>query len=150
MITLSTLTNTHRPSHNTRRIGRGISSGAGKTCGRGTKGQGSRSGYKKRHGREGGQFRMYMKMPIRGFSNERFRTRLNCINLQMIDKLFEDGDLVNVETLILRGCIKGVSYGVKILGNGPITKKVKIEAHAISDGAKHKLQQANIDFSIIE
>lgn len=149
MQTLSNLKNTQRPKKSTRRVGRGLSSGAGKTCGRGTKGQGARSGYKRRYGYEGGQFRLYMKLPIRGFSNERFRQRLDSINLKLIETMFEDGDVVNIDTLRERGYLRGQSYGIKILGEGELTKKVKIEASAFSDGAKQKLQQANIEYVIV-
>lgn len=147
---LSNLKNTHRPKKTGRRVGRGIGSGAGRTCGRGQKGQGARAGSGRRYGYEGGQFRLYMKMPIRGFSNERFRRRLDTVNLNLIDKLFNDGDLVNIETLKERGFIKGKSYGLKVLGYGELKKKVKIEACCVSDAAKQKLQQANIEFSIVE
>lgn len=150
MVSLSSLKNTSRRNKSVRRVGRGISSGAGRTCGRGQKGQGARSGYKRRHGYEGGQFRLYMKLPIRGFSNARFQRRLDAINLGLIDQLFNDGDLVSLETLMNHGYIKGGSYGLKILGGGELTKKVKIEANIYSDGAKQKLQHAGIDFVVVE
>jgi large subunit ribosomal protein L15 len=149
MESLSSLKNSSRPKKNTRRVGRGISSGAGKTCGRGYKGQGSRAGSGRRYGYEGGQFRLYMKMPIRGFSNDRFKQTLDSINLDLIEKIYNDGETVNIESLKARGYIKGKSYGIKILGNGELTKKVKIEAAAISDGAKQKLQQLNIEHVIL-
>lgn len=149
MISLSNLKNSSRPSKKSRRVGRGISSGAGKTCGRGQKGQGARSGYKRRYGYEGGQFPLYMKLPIRGFSNVRFQKKLDTINLNQIEHLFNDGDTVNLQTLSEHGYINGKSHGLKILGNGDLTKKVKIEAKAFSDGAKKKLQQANIEYTVV-
>jgi len=148
MISLSNLSNSSRESKSVRRVGRGTSSGAGRTCGRGQKGAGARSGYKRRHGYEGGQFRLYMKLPIRGFSNARFRKSFDTINLDLINTLYEDGEVVSLETLSERGYVKGTSYGIKILGGGELTKKVSIKAEAISDGAKKKLQQANIDYTI--
>lgn len=150
MITLSSLKNSKRTEKSRKRVGRGISSGFGKTCGRGQKGAGSRSGYRRRYGYEGGQFRLYMKLPIRGFSNARFSKRLDSINLELIDKMFNDGDTVSVETLREQGYIKGKSHGLKILGNGELTKKVKIEAHALTDGAKQKLQEANVEYTIVK
>src|SRR6202035_5633980 len=100
MLTLGNLKNSTRPAKNVKRVGRGLGSGLGKTCGRGEKGAGARSGYKRRHTYEGGQFRMFMKMPIRGFSNARFRKEYEAINLGQIDKLFENGEEVNLGTLI--------------------------------------------------
>ncbi|MEM1282318.1 MAG: 50S ribosomal protein L15 [Chlamydiota bacterium] len=149
MTSLSNLKNTSRNKKNVRRVGRGISSGAGKTCGRGQKGQGARSGYKRRYGYEGGQFPLYMKLPIRGFSNVRFQKRLDSINLDLINEMYNDGDIVSLETLRQHGYIKGQSHGIKILGNGELTKKVTIEAKAFSDGAKKKLQQANIEYTVV-
>lgn len=149
MVSLSNLKNTSRRKANVRRVGRGISSGAGKTCGRGQKGQGARSGYKRRYGYEGGQFPLYMKLPIRGFSNARFQKRLDAINLDLINEMYNDGEVVNLETLRQHGYIKGQSHGLKVLGNGELTKKVTIEAKAFSDGAKKKLQQANIEYTVV-
>lgn len=149
MVSLSNLKNTSRGCKKVRRVGRGISSGAGKTCGRGQKGQGARSGYKRRYGYEGGQFPLYMKLPIRGFSNARFQKRLDAINLDLINEMYNDGDVVNLDTLREHGYIKGNSHGIKILGNGELTKKVKIEAKAFSDGAKQKLQQANVEYTVV-
>lgn len=148
MVTLGTLKNTSRPRKNVKRVGRGLGSGLGKTCGRGEKGAGSRSGYKRRHTYEGGQFRMFMKMPIRGFNNARFRTEYEAVNLSQINKMFEDGETVSVETLTERGFIKGRNVLVKILGNGELTKKVKIEADAFSKSAEEKLNKAKITFRV--
>lgn len=150
MITLSTLKNTSRPHKRYKRVGRGPGSGLGKTCGRGEKGAGSRSGYKRRYGYEGGQFRTFMKMPERGFSNERFRKPLESINLGQIDRVYQDGEVVNLETLAAYGFISGRPHGLKILGKGEITKKITIHANAFSETAKEKLQKAKIKFTIIE
>lgn len=146
---LSSLKNTTRKEKKRRRVGRGIGSGLGKTCGRGEKGMGSRSGNGRRLTYEGGQFRLFMKLPTRGFSNARFRKRLDAINLSQIDKLYEDGEVVNSETLRKHGYISGTSDGIKILGEGELTKKVSIEVDAISQGARDKLQTAKISFKII-
>lgn len=148
MLTLGSLKNTSRPRKNVKRVGRGLGSGLGKTCGRGEKGAGSRSGYKRRHTYEGGQFRLFMKMPIRGFNNARFRKEYEAVNLSQINTMFEDGDLVNTTTLMERGFIKGRNVLVKVLGNGELTKKVKIEADAFSKSAEEKLNKAKIAFCV--
>lgn len=148
MLTLGSLKNTTRPYKQMKRVGRGLGSGLGKTCGRGEKGAGSRSGYKRRHTYEGGQFRMFMKMPIRGFNNANFRTEYEAVNLRQINDMFEDGDIVNVETLMERGFIKGRNILVKILGDGELTKKVKIEADAFSKSAAEKLHKAKVAFRV--
>ncbi len=149
MKTLETLTNESKIRRQVKRVGRGPGSGKGKTCGRGEKGAGSRSGYKRRLGYEGGQFRMFMKLPIRGFNNAHFRKELDVVNLGQIDAMYDDNEIVNLDTLRDRGFISGPSYGLKVLGNGELTKKVTIEAHEVSEGARVKLSQANIEFKLI-
>lgn len=147
---LSNLKNTTQKRKKRVRVGRGLGSGIGKTCGRGEKGAGARSGYKRRLGYEGGQMRLFMKLPIRGFSNARFRKALHTVNLCDIEATYEDGEQVTLESLAERGFISGQTYGVKLLGNGTLTKKVTIEVDAISDGAREKLQQAKIEFTVLE
>lgn len=148
MISLNTLTNPTRPQKNRRRVGRGLGSKLGKTSGRGQKGAGARAGYKRRYGKEGGQMPLFMKLPIRGFSNARFRREYDIVNLGQINAVFEDGDLVNTESLRARGFISGQSNGVKILANGDITKKLTIRLQAFSSEARKKLVEANIDFDV--
>jgi large subunit ribosomal protein L15 len=149
MTTLNGLKNTTRPKKTYKRVGRGWGTGLGKTCGRGQKGAGARSGWKRRWGYEGGQMRMFMKLPERGFSNVRFQRLLHSINLRDIENFYNDGEEVNLITLAERGFIKGATYGWKLLGNGKITKKVKIEADEISEGARQKLKAANIEFTVL-
>ncbi len=146
---LHTLTNSSRPFKRRKRVGRGMGSGLGKTCGRGQKGAGSRSGYKTRARYEGGQLPLYRKLPGRGFNNKRFQKKLDAINLGDIENLFADGDVVNLQTLRAAGYISGTSYGVKVLSEGELTKKVRIEVNAMSKKAEEKLQQAQIQYSII-
>ena len=148
MFSLESLKNTTRPRKNVKRVGRGLGSGLGKTSGRGEKGAGSRSGYKRRLTYEGGQFRMFMKMPIRGFNNARFRTEYEAINLDQIEKMYNDGDTVNMATLFERGFVKGRNTLIKVLGNGELTKKVTIVADAYSKSAQEKLNKAKIAFTI--
>lgn len=150
MITLGNLKNTTRPRKQVKRVGRGPGSGLGKTCGRGEKGAGSRAGYKRRYGYEGGQFRTFMKMPIRGFSNARFKVKYEVVNLDQLNQIFQDDDVVNVESLIKRGFISGRPAGLKILGKGVLHKKLTIHADAISDGAREKLHKAKIAFFLPE
>jgi large subunit ribosomal protein L15 len=150
MRTLGSLTNEDRSHRQGKRVGRGPGSGKGKTCGRGEKGAGARSGYKRRWGYEGGQFRMFMKLPIRGFNNARFRKELHTVNLGQIDSLYEDNEIVNLETLRQKGFISGRSHGLKILANGELTKNVTIQAHQFSQKATEKLQQAKIECTQIE
>ncbi len=130
------------------RVGRGPGSGLGKTSGRGEKGAGSRSGYKRRHTYEGGGMRFFMKLPTRGFTNAEFQKKLDSINLKQIDDVFNDGDVVNIETLKGKGFISGPTYGVKLLAHGELTKKVTIELDAYSQAAIEKLEAAKIAYKI--
>lgn len=149
MYKLNQLKNTTNKRKARKRVGRGTGSGVGKTCGRGEKGSGSRAGYKSRAGYEGGQFRLFMKLPIRGFSNFEFKKRIEAINLSQIETAFNDGETVNEESLREKGLISGKCDGIKILGDGELSKKVKIEANAISASAKDKLQKAKISFKLL-
>ncbi len=146
MLTLGSLQNTSRPKQGAKRVGRGPGSGVGKTCGRGHKGDGSRSGRKERLGYEGGQWPLFRKLPTRGFSNAAFKQRYYVINLWQIQEWFEEGEEVNEISLRERNLIKGGVEGVKVLGEGLLTKKVHIVADAFSAAAKEKLQAAGITF----
>jgi large subunit ribosomal protein L15 len=149
MTSLNKLKDVSRERKPRKRVGRGIGSGIGKTCGRGEKGAKARSGYKSRLGYEGGQFRTYMKLPIRGFSNKRFENSIEAINLDQIEAMYEAGEVINVQTLAEKGLIVNKATRVKILGNGELAKKVKIEAYAFSSSAVAKLQNANVSFEIV-
>lgn len=149
-ITLNSLHNETRAFVKRKRVGRGQGSGLGKTCGRGQKGAGARAGYKTRIGYEGGQMRMFMKLPIRGFSNARFRRALHTVNISDIEATYEDGESVTIETLAERGFIKGRTYGVKILGNGQLTKKVTVEVDAVSESARARFSEAKIELTVLE
>jgi len=150
MRTLSSLKDTSRPRRPRRRVGRGPGSGVGKTCGRGMKGAGARSGYRRRYGKEGGQFPLYMKLPTRGFTRGRWAQKLFSFNLGMIDRLFADGERVDEQTLRQHGLIKGRCDGIKLLGKGELTKKIAgVEVHTISASAREKLEKAGIELSLI-
>lgn len=150
MITLDQLRNSTRPHRPRKRVGRGLGSKLGKTCGRGEKGAGARAGYKRRWGKEGGNMPLYMKLPIRGFNHARFRREYHVINLEQLNNLFEEGETVNVETLRERGFISGPSHGVKLLGRGELTKTLIIRVQALSESTREKLTQAKVDFEIVK
>ena len=134
-----------------KRVGRGIGSGHGKTSCRGEKGDGSRSGYKRRHGKEGGRLPLYMKLPTRGFTRGKFLKRLYAISLNLIDQIYQDGEVVNIKTLLEKGVMskKDAKWGFKVLSNGEITKKVSIEAKKFSKEAVRKLDTASISYKVI-
>ena len=120
------------------RRGRGHGSGNGKTAGKGHKGQKARSGAP-RVGFEGGQMPLYRRIPKRGFKNRNSK-EIVAINLSTLDKKFEDGATVDVEALIKAGVIDAAKDGVKILGNGEITKKLTVTVNAYSEAAKAKIE----------
>lgn len=128
------------------RRGRGHGSGNGKTAGKGHKGQKARSGAP-RVGFEGGQMPLYRRIPKRGFTNRNSRTIVG-INVSALER-FEDGAVVTVETLIECGIVKNPRDGVKILGNGDITKKLTVKVDACSEGAKAKIEAAGGNVEVI-
>ena len=121
------------------RKGRGHGSGNGKTAGRGHKGQKARSGVK-HAGFEGGQMPLARRIPKRGFNNI-FAKPLEIINLSALNK-FEDGEIVTAEALLAKGILSKCEYGVKVLGNGKVTKKVTVQAAAFSQAAKEAIEAA--------
>ena len=150
MITLSGLKNTHRPVKNVRRVGRGPGCKRGKTCGRGGKGDSARAGYKRTFGNEGGQMRLYRKLPVRGFTRGLHLRPVVSINLGQIEELYNDGEVVNLATLREKGFApRTAPGGIKILGDGTLTKKVTIEAHHFSKMAKAKLEKSSATISVI-
>ena len=122
------------------RRGRGHGSGNGKTAGKGHKGQKARSGGGVRPGFEGGQMPLYRGLPERGFTCRNSKEIVG-INVSALDR-FEDGSVVSVETLIESGIVKNPRDGVKILGNGELSKKLTVQAHAFTEGAKAKIEAA--------
>ena len=121
------------------RRGRGHASGNGKTAGKGHKGQKARSGAP-RPGFEGGQMPLYRRLPKRGFTNRNSKTIVG-INVSALER-FENDTVVTVETLIEAGIVKNPRDGVKILGNGELTKKLTVQATAFSASAKEKIEAA--------
>ena len=122
------------------RKGRGNGSGNGKTGGRGQKGQWARSGGGVRVGFEGGQMPLARRLPKRGFHNI-FAKPLEAVNVSVLEK-FEDGAVVDAKALLEKGILSKCEYGVKILGNGEITKKLTVRASAFSASAKEKIEKA--------
>ena len=123
------------------RKGRGNGSGNGKTGGRGHKGQKARSGGGVRVGFEGGQMPLARRVPKRGFNNI-FAKPLEAVNISVLNDRFEDGAEIDAEALLAAGVLSKCEYGVKILGNGEITKKLTVRAKAFSASAKEKIEAA--------
>lgn len=123
-----------------KRIGRGHGSGNGKTAGKGHKGRNARSGGGVRPGFEGGQMPMTRRIPKRGFNNI-FATKYSVVNVSDLDQ-FVDGTVVDADLLKASGLIKKTNDGVKILGNGELTKNLTVKAAAFSASAKEKIEKA--------
>ena len=121
-----------------KRLGRGTGSGLGKTSGKGHKGAKARSGGGKRPGFEGGQMPLYRRVPKRGFNNV-FGTECAEVNVERLE-IFNNGDTVTVDMLLDAGIIKKTLDGVKILGNGDLTKKLTVQAQKFTAGAKEKIE----------
>lgn len=151
MISLSGLKNTHKKMRCKKRVGRGIGSGKGKTSARGQKGYGARSGSTRRYGYEGGQMRLFTKLPRKGFTRGRFKKPYIELNLCKINYLYKDGETVNIETLRQKGWLpKKVKLTLKILAKGKLDKKVIIEANSFSKGALKKLEDNKITYKEIK
>ena len=127
-------------THVGKRKGRGPGTGNGKTAGRGHKGQKARAGGGIRVGFEGGQMPLVRRVPKRGFNNI-FAKPLEAINVSSLE-IFDDGAVIGVDDLLASGIISKCEYGVKVLGNGTITKKLTIRASAFSESAKEKIEAA--------
>lgn len=141
---LESLTNVSRPYKRRIVVGRGPGSRHGKTSRRGQKGMGARSGYQTRQGWEGGGVPLFKRLPTRGFSNARFARKFDPVNLDQIEKMYKNGETVSLESLKEKGFIKGFSHGIKVLGNGTLTKKVSFKVEAVSEAAKEKLKKVGI------
>jgi len=126
---------------NRKRVGRGPGSGNGKTAGRGYKGAQSRSGWKYKRGFEGGQMPLHRRVPKRGFTNI-FRTEYDVVNLDQLEKLFEKGATVTVDSLRDAGIVSSRTALVKVLGRGEVTKALTVQAHKFSGKAAEKLAAA--------
>jgi large subunit ribosomal protein L15 len=126
--------------HSKKRLGRGIGSGIGHTSGKGTKGQNARSGGGVRPGFEGGQLPLFQRLPKRGFHN-RNKVEFAIVNVEKLN-VFENGAVVDAEALVNASLIKEVKDGVKVLGNGELTKKLTVKANKFSESAKKAIEAA--------
>lgn len=128
--------------HRTKRLGKGESSGLGKTSGKGHKGQKARSGGSIRPGFEGGQMPLHRRLPKRGFNNFTFADKIAVVNVGRLDDRFEDGDVVDEASLRKVALMKGRYDGVKLLGQGEVTKKLTIKVDYVSATAREKIEKA--------
>ena len=132
-----------------RRVGRGMGSGKGKTCGRGHKGSKSRAGYSRKMTYEGGQMPLFRRLPKRGFSNARWAVPVTVINVEALNR-FSKGTQVGPNELRGVGLIKGQLYRLKVLGRGELEKALTVRAHAFSAGAARKIEKAGGKAEVIE
>lgn len=133
-----------------KRVGRGSSSGLGTTAGKGNKGQQSRSGKGTPYvGFEGGQMPLYRRIAQRGFSNSPFKKEFAIINLVDLEAKFADGETVNRTSLKEKGLVGKIVDGIKVLGNGEISKKLTVEVEKISASAKEKIEKAGGSVKVI-
>ena len=141
---LHTLSPRPGSKHRVKRLGHGESSGKGKTSGKGHKGQKARSGGSIRLGFEGGQMPLIRRIPKRGFNNAAFKKNYAIVNLADLNE-FEDGATINESVLLEANLIRGKYFGVKVLGNGDITKKLTITVDKVSEAAREKIEKAGGD-----
>ncbi len=139
---LHELKNVKGAVHRKKRVGCGEGGGHGKTSGRGGKGQTARSGGSIRPGFEGGQMPLYRKLPHRGFNQFNFRTEIAVLNVGDLASLADDVKEVNAETLAAAGLIRGGEKSVKILGDGELSRALKVTAAKFSESAKAKIEKA--------
>lgn len=140
-ISLNTLKPAKGSTHKKKRVGRGPGSGLGKTAGRGEKGQKSRSGYSRKIGFEGGQMPLHRRLPKRGFTNI-FKKRWLEISLASLEQHFEADAEITPEVLHDRGLIKKAKYDVVVLGNGEVSKPLRVSAHRFTKSAREKIEKA--------
>ncbi len=134
-----------------KRIGRGVGSGQGKTAGKGHKGHSSRQGFKLSPVSEGGQMPLARRVPKRGFVNGAFRKHFAIVNLDDVNAAFEAGATVNEETLRAAGLVKGRhDDGVKILGDGDVTKALHVSAPKFSESARQKITAAGGTVTVVK
>lgn len=139
MLTLHTLQPNPGAKHRKKRLGCGESSGLGKTCGKGNKGQKARSGGSIRPGFEGGQMPLHRRLPKKGFSNARFRSNIAIVNLSQLEAFFEAGATVTENELRQAGLVKGTCDAVKLLGNGALSKALNVTVDFASSSAAEKV-----------
>lgn len=133
-----------------KRVGRGESSGLGRTCGRGNKGAQARSGWGGRILSEGGQMPIFRRLPKRGFSNFRFRTEYAVVNVGALDERFRDGQSVDPQALRRAGLVRASDAPIKILGEGELKCRLTVSAHAFSAAARAAIEKAGGAVQVIE
>lgn len=135
-------------THKKKRLGRGPGTGLGKTSGRGEKGQKSRSGYSSKTGFEGGQMPLHRRLPKRGFTNI-FKKQWLEVSLEALERNFDAGAEITPEVLHARGVIKKAKHDIVVLGNGEISKALKISAHRFTKSAREKIEKAGGTVTVI-
>ena len=140
-ISLNSLRPAKGSIHKKKRVGRGPGSGLGKTAGRGEKGQKSRSGYSRKIGFEGGQMPLHRRLPKRGFTNI-FKKKWLAVSLAALDEHFNADEEITPELLHNRGIIKKAKHDVVVLGNGEISKPLRVSAHRFTKSAREKIEKA--------
>lgn len=130
------------PRKKRKRVGRGPGSGSGKTASRGHKGASSRSGWGGKLFYEGGQMPLARRLPMRGFSNAKFKVEYKVVNVGKLDEMFEDGEKVDLKALQAKGIVGRQDTRIKILGDGELTKKLKVVADKFSASATQKIEAA--------
>ena len=144
---LHSLSRSRGANKNRKRVGRGPGSGKGVKAGRGDKGQKSRSGYSLRPGFEGGQMPLYRRLPKRGFFNK-FSKHYVVMNVRDLEK-YEDGTEVSPEFLLESGYVKSMKDGLRILGEGELTRKVSVKAHHVTESARKKIEDAGGSVEVV-
>lgn len=135
-------------THRKKRLGRGPGTGLGKTSGRGEKGQKSRSGYSMKIGFEGGQMPLHRRLPKRGFTNI-FKKKWIEVSLEALEKAFSANDEVTPEVMHRRGIIKKAKHDIVVLGNGEVSKSLKVSAHRFTKSAREKIEKAGGAITVI-
>jgi large subunit ribosomal protein L15 len=136
-------------THKKKRLGRGPGTGLGKTAGRGNKGQKSRSGYSSKTGFEGGQMPLHRRLPKRGFTNI-FKKQWIEVSLGALENGFAADDEITPEVLHKRGIIKKAKHDIVVLGNGDVTKALKVSAHRFTKSAREKIEKAGGTATVID
>lgn len=149
MLTLQTLKPNPGAKHRKKRLGCGESSGLGKTCGKGNKGQKARSGGSIRPGFEGGQMPLHRRLPKKGFSNARFAGKIAIVNLAQLEAFFENGATVTEAELRARGIVKGACDAVKLLGKGSLTKALQVTVDFASASVAAKIEAAGGKLTVL-
>ena len=149
MLTLDNLKPNPGAKHRKKRLGNGESSGLGKTCGKGNKGQKARSGGSIRPGFEGGQMPLHRRLPKKGFSNERFRADIAIVNLSQLEAFFEAGATVTEIELRACGLVKGDCDAVKLLGKGEVSKALNVSVDFASAGVAEKITAAGGTLTVL-